>query len=193
MTTKGAGALVWEPPVLEIGEKKYPLRRLGLMDIERLSAIVVKASKFVDRKVIGNIESFTEAQAGSFLLEYLPNAFDEILAFLGTVIGLDPGVPEDVVAQKRKKSKAAEFKDPNLGTMRDPDVFPLGALPALIGKLTEHQDVVDFFSESRALLSLPILTKLRDGLKERSTKSSTATDGATSTSPADDSQPAATD
>jgi len=192
MTTKGAGALVWEPPVLEIGEKKYPLRRLGLMDIERLSAIVVKASKFVDRKVMSNIESFTAAQAGSFLLEYLPNAFDEILAFLGTVIGMDPGVPEEVVEQKRKKAKG-EFKDPNLGTMRDPDVFPLGALPVLIGKLTEHQDVVAFFSGSRALLNLSIVKKLRDGLKERSTKSSTATDGATSTSPADDSQPAATD
>ena len=192
MTTKRAGALVWKPPVLEIGEKEYPLRRLGLMDIERLSAIVVKASKFVDRKVMSNIENFTAAQAGSFLLEYLPHAFDEILAFLGTVIGMDPGVPEEIVAQKRKKAKG-DFKDPNLGTMRDPDVFPLGALPALIGKLTEHQDVVDFFSESRALLNLSIVKKLRDGLKERSTKSSTDTDGATSTSPADDSQPAATD
>ena len=184
MTTKGAGALLWVPPVLEIGEKKYPLRRLGLMDIERLSQIVVKASKFVDRKVMGNIDSFTAAQAGSFLVDYLPHAFDEILAFLGTVIGLDPGVPEEVVAEKRKKSK--EFKDPNVGTMRDPNVFPLSALPALIGKLTEHQDVVAFFTESRALLNLPMLKKLRDGLRERSIASKPDTDGPTDTSSGED-------
>jgi len=169
---------------LEIEGKSYPLRRLGVLDVDRLLGIAKRISQFVDRKVMGDIGKFTAEQAGSFLIDYLPDAFDEILTFLGSLIGLDPGLSEEVVEHKRKKSKAAEFKDPNIGTMRDPETFPLDALPALIAKLTEHRNVVDFFTAKDAMVSG--LRRLFGGLKESSTESKPATDGPTSTSPEDD-------
>jgi len=167
-----------------IEDREYPLRKLGLVDIGRLTRIVKKASQFIDRSIIENIDSFTPKMAGSFLIDYLPDAFDEIVAFLATVISLEPGVPEDVVKQKRKKSKAKEFVDPNEGTIRDPNVFPLDALPDLIAKLTEHRNVVDFFANSGAMVAG--LKKLFGGSDESSTESSDDTDGPTNTSPEDD-------
>jgi len=184
MTDKGAGALMREPPIVKIGDKKYPLRRLGLLDIERLAGIVSKVTKFIDRSIAANIDSFTPQMAGSFLIDYLPYATDEIFEFLATVIGLDAGVPENIVAEKRKKSKAKVFADPNEGTIRDPNVFPLSALPLLIEKLAEHPQVVDFFAGTKRLSSL--LKKLIGERKGPSTESSDDTDGATNTSPGDD-------
>ena len=184
MTDKGAGALMREPPIVKIGDKKYPLRRLGLLDIERLAGIVSKVTKFIDRSIVTNIDSFTPQMAGSFLIDFLPYAFDEIVAFLATVIGLDAGVPENIVAEKRKKSKAREFQDPNDGTIRDPNVFPLGSEVKLILALAEHQDVVSFFAEAKRAPSL--LKKLIGERKGPSTESSDDTDGATNTSPDDD-------
>ena len=186
MTAKGAGPLMWVAPVLEIGEERYPLRRLGLMDIEALTSIVVGASRYVDRKLIGGLGKLSAQQLGSFVIEYLPNAFDEIVAFLATVIGLDPGFSRDVVEKKRDKSKAKEFTDPNLGTIRDPNVFPLGSEVKLITLLTEHQDVLNFFDSGVALMGSGIVKKLIGPLKEPSTESSPDTDGPTNISPDED-------
>ena len=184
MNAKGSGALVWVPPVLEIGDAKYPLRRLGLMDIEALTSIVVKASQFVDRKLVidagGGIAKLTASQVGSFVIEYLPKAFDEIVEFLATVIGLDPGIPLSGIEKKRKKAK--EFTDPNVGTIRDPNVFPLGSEVQLITLLaTEHQDVLNFFDRCTALMGNSIVKKLTESLSEPSTESNQDTDGPTNT------------
>ena len=178
MSSKGAGAIVWSPPTLEIAGTKYELRRLGLMDIERLAKIVAKLSGYIDRKVIGG--NFTAAQAGSFLIDYLPAAFDDIVGFLATVIGLEPGVSEDVAEKKRKAGKP----DPNEGTIRDPNVFPLGSELRLIEKLTEHQDVVAFFAATKGIGRN--LKTLFGRSSEPSTESKDDTDGQTSTSSGDD-------
>lgn len=180
MTDKGAGAIVWSPPDLEIAGETYQLRRLGLVDIERLARIVAKASSFIDRSIIENVDTFTPQMAGSFLIDYLPHAFDDIVAFLATVIGLEPGYPEEAAAKKRKSGKP----DPNEGTIRDPNVFPLGSELRLIRALSEHQDVVAFFAESKGLASM--LTKLLGKSSEPSTESSDDTDGQTSTSSDED-------
>ena len=182
MTTEGSGPLVWVAPVLEIGDAKYPLRRLGLMDIEALTSIVVGASRYVDRKLIGGLDKLSAQQIGSFVIEYLPNAFDEIVEFLATVISLEPGHSREVIAKKKAKGK----DDPNVGTIRDPNVFPLGSEVKLISLLTEHQDVLNFFDNFTALMKSGIVKKLTKPSSEPSIDSKTDTDGATSTSQEDD-------
>ena len=123
MTDKGVGPLVWEAPVLEIEGGKYPLRKLGLTDLSRLLAIVTSASKYIDRAAVVNAGA-DPTTLGTFLVDWLPHAFDEIVAFLASVIGLDPGKPDP----KPRK----DGSDPNAGTIRDPEVFPVSALPALM-------------------------------------------------------------
>ena len=182
MSTKGPGPLVWVAPVLEIGDVKYPLRRLGLMDIEALTSIVVGASRFVDRKLIAGMDKLSAQQIGSFVIEYLPNAFDEIVEFLSTVIGLDPGCSRDAVEKKKSKGK----DDPNIGTIRDPNVFPLGSEVELITLLTEHQDVLNFFDKFTALTKSGIVKKLTGPSSEPSTDSKNDTAGPTNTSQEDD-------
>lgn len=171
MNANGPGPLVWVAPVLEIGEAKYPLRRLGLMDIEALTSIVVGASRYVDRRLIGGMDKLTPQQIGSFVIEYLPSAFDEIVAFLAAVIGLDPGYSRDVAAKKKSK------ENPNEGTIRDPNVFPLGSEVRLITLLTEHQDVLNFFDNCTALMKNGIVKKLISPSSEPSTESKTGMDG----------------
>ncbi|HUT86650.1 MAG TPA: hypothetical protein VMX15_01000, partial [Candidatus Heimdallarchaeota archaeon] len=72
MTDKGAGALVWEPPVLEIEGQRYELRKLGLTDLARLLAIVTSASKYIDRSLVTNAEANAET-LGTFLIDWLPH------------------------------------------------------------------------------------------------------------------------
>lgn len=183
---KGAKPLVWVAPVLEIGAEKYPLRRLGLMDIEALTSIVVGASQYVDRKLIGGMDKLTAQQVGSFVIEYLPSAFDEIVEFLATMIGLNAGYSREVIEKKRNKAKGV-FTDPNLGTIRDPDIFPLGSEVRLITLLTEHQDVLSFFDNFTALMKSGIVKKLTNPSSEPLTESSPDTaDGPTSTSQDED-------
>ena len=177
MNAKGSGPLVWVAPVLEIGDAKYPLRRLGLMDIEALTSIVVGASRYVDRRLIDGMDKLTPQQIGSFVIEYLPEAFDEIVAFLATVIGLDPGVSRDVVEKKHAKGK----DDPNVGTIRDPNVFPLGSEIQLISLLAEHQDVLNFFDSFTGLMKSGIVKKLTKPSSEPLTESNQDTDGPTNT------------
>jgi len=196
--------MLWVPPVLVIEDRKYPLRKLGLLDVERLGRIVTKASKTMDKVAFNAVVAQRAANRGKdsedskedeitgpspamwmgFISDFLPQCFDEVVAFLASIIGLGPGVSEDVVEQKRKKSKAKEFHDPNEGTIRDPEIFPLDALPALIAKLTEHRNVVDFFAKRGAMVAG--LKKLFGASNKPSTESSKPTDGPTSTSPEDD-------
>ena len=176
MSDKDRGALLFEPPTLEVEGKTYELRRLGVVDLNRLLGIVSKASKFVDRQIMANADGLTATEAGTFLIDYLPHAFDEIVAFLANLIGLDPGYPEG-----KGKNKGA---DKNVGTMRDPDVFPISALPVLIEKVAGHPDVVGFFDGSKAMVSS--LKRLFGGSDEPSTESSDDTDGPTNTSLEDD-------
>jgi len=143
------------------------------MDIEALTSIVVGASKFVDRRLVNGIDNLSPQQIGSFVIEYLPNAFDEIVSFLATVIGIDAGYSADAVAKKKAKGK----EDPNEGTIRDPNVFPLGSEIKLITLLTEHQDVLNFFDSFTALTKSGIVKRLTKPSSEPLTESKTDTDG----------------
>ena len=183
MTTKGSGALLHEPPVVTIGGKKYKLRRLGLIDIERMIGIVEKAVIVAGRQKIdmNKIDSTTGMQ---FLIDFMPYAFDEVIEFLAGVIGLKVGYSAKEAEKRRKKSKTD--KDPNEGTIRDPNVFPLGSELKLINALSEHQDVLNFFAEGKRFKENKLVKKLIELSNTPSIESSTGTDGQTSTSPGDD-------
>ena len=182
-----------EPPVLSVEGKEYPLRKLGLLDIERLSSIVRKVSRSIDVMALSSVEDLTPKAMIGFLIDFMPYASDEIIRFMASVIRLKPGMPFEDAEEKLLKSKSANPQDPNEGTIRDPSVFPLGSEVKLIGLLSEHPDVLSFFTASRELANNPLLKKLKDRLGALSTESNTDTDGPTSTSSEDTSEEAATD
>ena len=193
--TTGAGALMLEPPVLDIEGKKYPLRKLGLVDIERILVIVKKVSKSVDALKMTSLDELTAQKGVQFFIDFMPYAMDEIVDFMGSVIGLKTGIPFDVAEDKRKKSKADHPQDPNEGTMRDPNVFPLGSEVKLLLMLSEHPDVVNLLTVGQALKEIPLVKTFIDKktakkeaalLRKQSTESKLDTGGQTNTPPDED-------
>ncbi len=193
--TTGAGALMLEPPVLDIEGKKYPLRKLGLVDIERILVIVKKVSKSVDALQMTSFDDMTPQKGVQFFIDFMPYAMDEIVDFMGSVIGLKTGIPFDVAEDKRKKSKADHPQDPNEGTMRDPSVFPLGSEVKLLLMLSEHPDVVNLFTVGQAIKEIPFVKTIIDKTEAKKEKalsrkllieSKLDTDGPTSTPQDDD-------
>lgn len=194
MGANGPGVLLGEPPVLKgVAGKDYPLRRLGLVDIERLLGIVKKVSRSVDALGIMSKKGLTIQAGIGFLIDFMPYAMDEMVRFMAGVIGLKPGIPFEDAEAKMAKSKANPPKDPNEGTIRDPDVFPLGSEVRFLNLLTEHPDVQNFFSGSTILGKSEVVKKLKELWAEPSTESNTDTDGQTSTSSDEDSSTEETD
>jgi len=185
MGANGPGVLLGEPPVLEdVAGENYPLRRLGLVDIERLSVIVRKVMRSVDAMQLTSVKSLNPMALAGFLIDFMPNAMDEIVRFMAGTIGLKPGIPfEDAEKKMAKKPDS----NPNEGTIRDPDVFPLGSEVRLLGLIGEHPDVLNFFSESKILKEHSLVKKLKSQWDVLSTESNTDTDGQTNTSSDEDS------
>ena len=185
-----------EPPVLDIEGKKYPLRKLGLVDIERILVIVKKVSKSVDALQMTGLEDMTPQKGVQFFIDFMPYAMDEVVDFMGSVIGMKTGIPFDEAEKKRNKSRAATPQDPNEGTMRDPNVFPLGSEVKLLLLLSEHPDVVNLFTVSKAIKEIPFVktyTDKKDAEKKEKARlrkllieSKLDTSGPTSTPPEDD-------
>ena len=108
-------------------------------------------------------------EVGTFILDFLPYAFDQVIDLLADLIGLAPGkTPE--------KLKGDETND---GTIRDPNVFPLGAEVQVIESLIEHEDVMAFFDRVKGMAKSPALKNLTQRLKGPSTESKAATGGKT--------------
>jgi hypothetical protein len=191
MSVKGSGVSLWEAPVLkDVAGKDYPLRRLGLLDIERLAGITRMVSRGMDMMKFSSVDDLTPAAMVGFLIDFIPHAMDDMARFMASMIGLKPGKPFDDDADKKAKKSGA---DPNEGTIRDPSVFPLGSEVRLLELLAEHEDVLNFFSVSKELANNSLVKKLKDRWGALSTESSTDTDGQTNTSQGDDSQPEETD
>ena len=190
MSANGPGVLLREPPVLtDVAGVDYPLRRLGLLDIERLAGITRMVSRAIDVMKFSSVEELTPAAMVGFLIDFIPHAMDDMVRFMASMIGLKPGKPFDDETDKKKKPSA----DPNVGTIRDPSIFPLGSEVRLLGLLAEHEDVLSFFAASKDLASNALVTKLKDRWAGLSTESNTDTDGPTSTSAGEDSQREETD
>jgi len=162
MTDQGAGPLVWVAPTIEIAGKDFKVRRLGLLDIQKLARIYAAASSYIDRATLANINTLSPEAIGTFMIDALAHAFDEVIDFMASVIGLAPGKEDD-------------WK----GTIRDPNVFPLGSEIKVIEVLIEHEDVLSFFDSVKRMASNPALKKLTGRLSKPSTASKKGTGGRT--------------
>jgi hypothetical protein len=167
--TEGAKPLTWQGPKLEVGGREYTVRRLGLLDIQRLAKVYAAGSEFMSRKALANVGNMSAEEVGTFVLDFVPYAMDEVIDFVASLLCIHPGKPEE-------KLKEGET---NVGTIRDPEVFPIDGLPAVIGALIEHEDVVAFFESARRVAKSPALKNLTGRLKGQSTASRAVTDGRT--------------
>jgi len=183
-----ADALTYQGKVLEIAGRSYTVRRLGLLDIQRAARILASASGTAQKVAVAYEKNMGTATIAAFILEFLPSAFDEITDWMASLIGIAPGVHADKtelatrVIDAGGKPLGVMF-DPNAGTIRDPNVFPLGSEVMVVEELTEHEDLVAFFARVRKVAQHPALKKLVERSSGPSTESKPATDGQTPTSP----------
>ena len=194
MTDKGAGALVWEPPVLDIEGKEYTVQRLGIRQVGYVAKIYTAYSTISARAAM--MQAIKDpALLGTFLVDACAVAYDEVVALFASVIGLDPGVSDKRMSTLREEHdrrnaqrlENGEDERPwvspsNAGTIRDPETFPLGSLVDLIEVVIEHDDVVAFFDKFLRMAKGPALKKLTKRLKGRSTGYKKGTGGQTETS-----------
>jgi hypothetical protein len=171
--TEGARPLTWQGPRLEIAGREYTVRRLGLLDIQRVARIYAAGSAYVNRKALANMNQMSVEEIGTFVLDFIPYALDEVIEFVASLVGLKPGKSEE-------KLKADET---NEGTIRDPNVFPISGMVDVIGALIEHEDVVAFFESVKRVAKSPALKNLTARLSERSMRSKAGTGGKTNTLP----------
>ena len=111
-------------------------------------------------------------EIGTFVLDFIPYALDDVIDFIASLLGVPPGKPEEKLKDK----------ETNAGTIRDPGVFPAPAIVDVIGALIEHEDVVSFFASVRKVASSQALKNLTARLSERSMQSKRVTAGQTSKS-----------
>ncbi len=150
----GTTALVYEPPVIEIAGREYKLRRLGIVDTLRLAKILAAGVAGLGHE-IGNLDTLDPQVLGMLILAGAPFAEQQVLDFLGGIIGV------------------------SVADMRDPERFPMGSELQIIEKLVEHEDVRAFLQRLRGLTKVPALRSL---LQTSSTSSSPGTGGQTETS-----------
>jgi hypothetical protein len=165
--TEGARPLTWQGPKLEIAGREYTVRRLGLLDIQRVARIYAAGSAYVNRAALANLNKMTAEEIGTFVLDFIPYALDEVIDLAASLLGIPAGKPVD-------KLKEGET---NAGTIRDPEVFPASGLVDVIGALIEHEDVVAFFESVKRVAKSPALKNLTSRLSARSTPSKAATGG----------------
>jgi hypothetical protein len=153
MTTNAAEPLYGTLPILQIGEKTYPLKGLGLPHVFQLLDITATT--------IGNAArgSLTPQQLGVAILMAAPKAEGPVTAFLGSLIGL---TPEE---------------------MRDPEVFPIHALPDLIECLIRHPDLMAFVESFTRLLESNAFEEMLNRVGARKTQGSVSSGNSTSSSP----------
>jgi hypothetical protein len=191
--TEGARPLTWQGPTLEIAGREYTVRRLGLLDIQWAAKILASSIEFINRKQLASVGRMSVEERGTFILDFIPYAFDEVIDFFASLLGLAPGVHSGALEKRRELHDAAnakrakegkdliEWRDPNEGTIRDADVFPIHAIADVVGALIEHEDVVAFFDSVKKLMASKALKTLTARLSGPSTPSSPVTVGTTPT------------
>lgn len=177
--------MIWEPPVLDIAgvdgiAVEYKLNKLGLVQIGYLAKIYSAFQSMADRAtMLGAVSDPT--LLGTFLIDAIAIAFDEVVGLLASIIGLDPGVSDKRMAMlreehdRRNAQRIEREEDPfpwkplasNEGTIRDANTFPLDALVDLIEAVVTHDDVVNFFGKFKKMVKGPALKKLIKGLKKQ--------------------------
>lgn len=150
----GTTALVYEPPVIEIAGREYKLRRLGIVDTLRLAKILAAGVAGLGRE-IGSLDTLDPQVLGMLILAGAPFAEQQVLEFLGGVIGV------------------------SASDLRDSDRFPMGSEIMIVEALIEHEDVKAFFEHLGRIVRAP---GLRSALQTSSTSYSGGTGGQTPTS-----------
>lgn len=132
MTDKQTNALTYQPNPVEINGVKYKRRRLGILDEMALVDLVFKsgAKLNVDKEALENLGA---AEMAGHLFSLLTIALDDVLDFLrGTLVDFPLDIEE----------------------MKNPDLFPLGSLEAIVESIAEDEDVASFFGHVRRLIKL---------------------------------------
>lgn len=151
---------LWEAPKVEIADKEYQLRRLGIKDLHGLWSVTRDVADQLDLSIFEGEDELGREQLGielfSQILNVGPEAYEKMVEWLiGIVDGLDK---EDI---------------------DDPDKVPVHAPFTVLEKLPEHEDFTQFFTKgSKAMKAMKGMDW--DSLVS-STKSQTDTDGKTDT------------
>ena len=147
--------LTYQGPKLEIAGRDYTVRRLGLLDIQWLAKLIAGGTNYIDQAAAAHLQTMSVEMIGSFILGYLPTAFDEIVDWMAGLIGISK---EEI---------------------RDPNIFPLGSELQVAEALCDHEDVVAFFDRAKKLSKHPGLKAMMERLRKPSTESKKGTAGRT--------------
>lgn len=167
MTEKGSGAILWEAPTVEIAGRSYQLKRLGYPQVAIAAKIYAAASAYINRAALAHIDQLNADAIGTFIIDAMAHAVEEVYDLLASVLGVAAGLHAD----KREKVLQQGGDDPNKGTIRDPDIFPFGSELVIIEALASHKDIDAFLASAKSLGKSPALKKLTQPLKRRSTAS----------------------
>ncbi len=123
--TSGLEPIVGEGPSVTIEGRTYKLRRLGIQDTFRISKIVSIGLATMTKQV--DVNEMAEQSLGLAMIAAVPYAENEILDLLADIVGVSR---EDI---------------------RNSELFPMGSELAIIEALTQHQDLLAFFTQLQRL------------------------------------------
>lgn len=131
---RGIEPLLAEAPSVKVGEKTYPLRRLGIRDVWTFARILRNAGTSGLTSVIDLVkqQKMDQRQAGMFaILLGLVDQEEELMKWLANIMRID------------------------VESLSNPDQFPLGSLIDIIQALSDHPDMADFFTRLETLMKNP--------------------------------------
>jgi len=154
-------ARLYTPPPVKINGVKYVRQRLGYKQELALVNLAFKAIGAAAEDV-DDLEKVSD---------------EEFLFLLGGLVGREDLQNELLVLLK---STLQDFPF-SIEEMKNPDIFPLGSVTAILTSLTEDKDVEAFFVNVRKLWKLRVKLRGRRSPK-KSTSSKKGTAGKTNTS-----------
>lgn len=119
-----ADPILSEAPTVTIAGTEYPLRRLGLRDVFRVSRILGRGVG-----LIGDVTTLTVTQLAQVLILSMNANEEEVLRLLADVIGVDRV------------------------DLEDEERFPMEAFIDILAGLAKHQDILAFIARLQTLAS----------------------------------------
>ena len=122
---------LWEAPKVEIADKEYQLRRLGIKDLHGLWSVTRDVADQLDLSIFE--EEGEDEELGielvSQVLNVGPQAYEEIVKWL---IGIVDGLEEEDI--------------------ENPDKIPVHAPFTVLEALSEHEDFKQFFTKGKSAM-----------------------------------------
>lgn len=154
-------ARLYTPPPVKINEVKYLRQRLGYKQELALVNLGFKAIGAVAEDV-DDLDEISD---------------EEFLFLLGGLVGRED-LQNELLALLKSTLQDFPF---SIEEMKDPDIFPLGSITAILTSLTEDKDVEAFFANVRKLWKIRAKLQGRRSRK-KSTSSKKGTAGRTNKS-----------